>query len=104
MTLESKKRQAALFAIVAKIPPGMVTTYGELGRVLDMHPRQVGRLLHTNSDPLNVPCHRVVRSTGSLAGGYAFGGPNLQKKLLESEGIIFSSGKIDLKTYGWVAI
>jgi len=101
MTEEGKKRRVALFNLVAKIPLGKVTTYGELGRALQFHPRVVGRLLHTNVDPLNTPCHRVVRSTGELAGGYAFGGPNLQKKLLESEGVAFHKEKIDLKTYGW---
>ena len=38
---------------------------------------------------------------GELAGGYVFGGPNLQHKLLHSEGILFVREKIDLKTYGW---
>ncbi|MDA1079927.1 MAG: MGMT family protein [bacterium] len=103
MTEESKRRQTALFRLVAKIPRGKVTTYGELGRALGFHARLVGRLLHTNNDPLNTPCHRVVRSSGELAGGYAFGGPNIQKNLLESEGIVFQKQKIDLKTYGWEA-
>ena len=101
MTKESKKRRAALFTLVAQIPHGRVTTYGELGRALNFHPRVVGRLLHTNTDPFNTPCHRVVRSSGELAGGYVFGGPNLQHKLLHSEGILFVREKIDLKTYGW---
>lgn len=101
MTEESKRRRTALFALVAKIPRGKVSTYGELGRALGFHPRLVGRLLHSNTDPLNTPCHRVVRSSGELAGGYAFGGPNIQKNLLESEGIAFHKQKIDLKTYGW---
>jgi methylated-DNA-protein-cysteine methyltransferase-like protein len=103
MTEESKRRRTALFALVAKIPRGKVSTYGELGRALGFHARLVGRLLHTNSDPLNIPCHRVVRSSGELAGGYAFGGQNIQKNLLESEGITFYKEKIDLKKFGWEA-
>ncbi|NCN83201.1 MAG: MGMT family protein [Candidatus Pacebacteria bacterium] len=103
MTEESERRRAALFALVARIPRGKVSTYGEMGRALGFHARLVGRLLHTNADPLNTPCHRIVRSTGELAGGYAFGGPNIQKNLLESEGISFTNREIDLKTFGWEA-
>lgn len=103
MTTKTLEKRAKVFALVARIPLGKVTTYGELARVVECHPRLVGRLLHSNTDPLNVPCHRVVRSSGELAGGYVFGGPNIQKNLLVSEGVSFVGKKIDLKTFGWEA-
>ena len=54
-----------------------------------------------NIDPKNIPCHRVIRSDGSLAKGYAFGGAKKQKEVLEKEGIKFDKGKIDLERYSF---
>lgn len=80
--------------LLIRIPKGQVTTYGVIGDALGIHPRQVGRLLHQNQNPERFPCHRVVKSDGSLAGGYAFGGQSAQKKKLEEEGIRFNREKI----------
>lgn len=54
-----------------------------------MSPRTVGQALHLNPYEGKVPCHRVVNRNGRVAPGFAFGGPGIQKKLLESEGIKF---------------
>ena len=62
-------------------------------------PRLIGNYLHKNIDPKTIPCHRVVKSDGTLASGYAFGGPKKQKELLEKEGVKFNKGKADLKKY-----
>lgn len=74
---------------VRKIPRGRVTTYGAIGKKLHMSPRTVGLTLHLNPDAELTPCHRVVDRTGRVAPGYAFGGPGIQKKLLEREGVKF---------------
>ena len=74
---------------VRKIPKGKVTTYGTIGKKLGISPRVVGYALHANPDSSKTPCHRVVNREGKLAPGYAFGGPGIQKKLLEEEGIKF---------------
>ena len=58
----------AVWALVSLVPPGLVTTYGSLARLLRTSPRLVGRALAANPDPIVVPCHRVVRSDGSLGG------------------------------------
>lgn len=91
-----------IFHLLTTIPRGKVTTYGELARAVGIHPRQVGRILHQNTDPDTFPCHRVVKSDGSVAGGYAFGGPHIQRSVLESEGVQFVRDKIDLKLFGWM--
>jgi methylated-DNA-protein-cysteine methyltransferase related protein len=65
-------------------------SYGEVARLAGTSPRAVGRILHTNTDPDRYPCHRVIHSDGTLASGYAFGGKETQKKLLEAEGVLFS--------------
>lgn len=88
-----------IYNFVKRIPRGKVTTYGAIATEVGISPRTVGNILHMNTNPKNIPCHRVVKSDGALASGYAFGGPEEQRKLLEQEGIQFKNGKIDLKTY-----
>lgn len=83
------KKAQDLFAVVAAIPRGKVASYGIAGQLAGMHARQVGYWLHKNPSGSAVPCHRVVRSNGELAGGYVFGGPDSQRKMLEKEGVSF---------------
>ena len=90
-----------LFEVVAKIPAGKVTTYGALGKATRLHQRYVGRLLHTNTNSEATPCHRVVFSTGALAPAYAFGGAAVQQEKLESEGVEFEHGRVNLKKCLW---
>lgn len=82
---------------VQKIPKGKVTTYGTIAKKLGCSARVVGFALHANQDPDNIPCHRVVNREGRVAPGYAFGGPGIQKQLLEQEGIQFADDQhVDL--------
>jgi len=67
------------------IPRGRVATYLQLARVIGTSPRAVGRFISMNELPVVVPCHRVIRSNGSL-GGYSMG-INVKRILLEMEGI-----------------
>jgi len=76
----------AVWALVSTVPPGRVTTYGAIARALAVSPRLVGRALAANPEPIVVPCHRVVRSDGSL-GGYSMGGPRVKALLLRLEGV-----------------
>ncbi len=71
------------------IPRGRVSTYGLIaGRLGDTKAaRAVGNALATNPFPIIVPCHRAVKSDGSL-GGFQ-GGPAMKRALLEREGIPF---------------
>ncbi|EKD86423.1 MAG: methylated-DNA-protein-cysteine methyltransferase [uncultured bacterium] len=79
-----------IYELVAKIPKGKVTTYGRLAKMIGTTPKVVGYALHSNNDPKNVPCHRVINSKGEISKGYAFGGPENQRKLLEKEGVRFN--------------
>jgi len=98
-----------VFEAVSQIPEGRVTTYGEIARALgDIRAaRAVGESLKKNPWPVDVPCHRVVLSDGSL-GGYAYGGPAKKKELLQKEGITFRNGKVDLErhliTHKWFKV
>ena len=78
-----------VYDIVAQIPEGKVTTYGDIARALG-HPgasRAIGRILNRNPNPITTPCHRVIKSDGKL-GGYAFGKIR-KKELLKREGLCF---------------
>lgn len=91
-----------IYEAVKKIPKGRVATYGKVAELAG-NPRMsraVGNALHKNPDPEHIPCYRVVNSKGELAGAFAFGGENAQRKLLEADGIEVVNGKVDLKKYG----
>ena len=90
------------YEIVRQIPPGRVANYGTVA-ALAGHPRcsrRVGFALHQNPDPENIPCHRVVFKDGSLSKAFAFGGENIQRKLLEAEGVEFIGDKVDMDRFG----
>ena len=93
-----------IYEVVKTIPKGKVTTYGQVA-LLAGNPRWsrvVGYALHKNPQPGIIPCHRVVTRNGEVAKSFAFGGENVQRELLENEGVIFETdGTIDLKKYGW---
>lgn len=75
---------ARVLRLVSRIPAGHVLTYKKVARLAGSRRayRAVGNILSRNHDPL-VPCHRVVRSDGTV-GGYNRGA-RLKIKLLESE-------------------
>ncbi len=94
-----------IYEVVSSIPEGSVATYGQVA-ALAGNPRWarvVGYALHVNPMPYIIPCHRVVNREGRVAEGFAFGGGDAQRDLLEREGIVFEvDGHIDLKKYGWI--
>ena len=92
-----------IYEVVKSIPKGKVATYGQVATLVGNAnlARTVGNALHVNPDNSIIPCHRVVNCKGEVAEFYAFGGPEAQRKLLESEGVIFEeNGRVDLKKYG----
>ncbi|HUG96330.1 MAG TPA: MGMT family protein [Nitrososphaera sp.] len=87
--MQKQLKAEDVYEILARIPEGRVTTYGDIARALG-HPtasRAVGRILNKNPNPVVVPCHRVVMSDGNI-GGYAFGKAK-KKELLKKEGVRF---------------
>lgn len=78
---------------VSLIPKGMITTYAEIANSLDSNAyRAVGNAMAKNHKLISVPCHRVIRSDGSL-GGYALG-INKKIQLLKKEGIQIKDNKV----------
>ena len=92
-----------IYAAVKMIPYGCVATYGQIAEVAGnpKMSRAVGNALHKNPDPDNIPCYRVVNSEGRLADAFVFGGVNVQKELLEKEGVEVEDNRVDLGKYGW---
>jgi len=89
-----------VYKLVEKVPRGKVTTYGTIAKQLGINnPRVVGYALHANKTPDTVPCHRVINAQGELSKDYAFGGLDVQKKLLIQEGIKFQEDKIPFEKY-----
>lgn len=78
-----------VYAAVATIPKGKVATYSQIA-LLAGSPnacRAVGTALHHNPQFIIIPCHRVVNAKGHLARDFVFGGREIQKQLLNQEGI-----------------
>ena len=88
-----------IYEQVKKIPRGKVASYGQIA-LMAGNPRWsrvVGYALHSNPEPGIIPCHRVVTKDGKLSKSFAFGGENMQRDLLLSEGVIFlDSNTVDL--------
>ena len=91
--------------IILNIPHGKVMTYGLVAARAGNRSgaRQVARILHSSSDKYDLPWHRVVNREGKISlprgGGY-----ELQKALLEKEGIsLAAGGRIDLEKHLWLA-
>ena len=82
--------QQKVWKEIAKIPKGKVVTYKELARKIGKPKavRAVGNAVGANPLPVTIPCHRVVRSDGSLGGYSGRGGVKMKKKLLEIERVV----------------
>jgi methylated-DNA-protein-cysteine methyltransferase-like protein len=90
--------------VVAAIPEGKVLTYGGVAAAAGnpRGARVVTWVLHSSASKEGLPWHRVINSKGeiSLKPGYGY---ELQRQLLESEGIEFGiGGRVDLSTYLWI--
>lgn len=96
----------SVYELVRQIPRGRVASYGQVARMVGSprNARFVGYALHVNPEPGVIPCHRVVFKDGRLAPGFAFGGPDAQRELLEAEGVAFlDDGRVDMSRYQWEA-
>jgi len=93
---EFKKR---VYEVVKKIPKGKTLTYKEVARLAGspFAWRAVGNILNKNRDP-KVPCHRVIRSDGSI-GGFKEG-PERKLFLLRKEGVKIKREKEKSKKKG----
>lgn len=93
--------------VCARIPYGRVATYGQIALLCGKpgNARQVGYGLRCGLAGESAPAHRVVNSSGILSGAASFEYPQMQKMLLEEEGVTVvmtdKGWKVNLKEYGW---
>ena len=87
MILNGTKFQIEVWNEIKKIPKGSVKTYKEIALILNKpkSSRAVANACGKNPYPPKIPCHRVIRSDGSLGGYSAKGGIKLKRQLLRSE-------------------
>lgn len=93
--------------VCGRIPKGRVATYGQIALMCGKprNARQVGYGLKRGLAGQDIPAHRIVNARGLLAGAVYFDTPDLQRLLLEAEGVEVrrtdEGWKVDLKRYGW---
>ena len=89
--------------VLKRVPRGKVVTYGQVAAMAGnpRGARQVVRILNTHSEKERLPWQRVINREGKIALPRA-GGFELQKKLLQVEGVrVSKEGAIDLTLYQW---
>ena len=95
-----------VYAVVRQIPRGKVASYGQIAALLG-HPqaaRTVGWALNAlrGREVLDVPWQRVINSAGRISISRADLSADLQRALLEEEGIEFDArGYVDWRRFGW---
>lgn len=95
-----------LHIVCNHIPYGKVATYGQLALLCGKprNSRQVGYALRMGLAG-EVPAYRITNSKGILSGANAFETPDMQKNLLEAEGVEIKKTeygyRVDLKRFGW---
>lgn len=93
-----------VYRLVRQVPPGKVTSYGAIARMLG-HPhaaRTVGWAMRGLPEGSGVPWHRVINSQGRISTRGRGQGADLQRALLEDEGIQFDErGGVDWERFGW---
>ncbi|MBC96029.1 6-O-methylguanine DNA methyltransferase [bacterium] len=92
MILDGTLFQIKVWNELKKIPYGEVRTYKQIAESIG-HPkssRAVANACARNPNPPIIPCHRVIRSNGSLGGYSGVGGVETKRKLLNKEGVFTS--------------
>jgi len=93
----------AVWQVVTGIPRGHVLTYGEVARLAGMSraARRVSQAMGRAPRSMKVPWHRVINAQGKISIPKDSPSHLRQKELLESEGVVFLNGKIDLQRFGY---
>ena len=89
MIFKGTKFQIKVWEFLKTIPNGTVTTYSKVAEAIGYPKavRAVANAIGNNPNPIIIPCHRVVRSDGTIGGYSGIGGINKKKSLLRKENI-----------------
>ena len=90
MILKGTKFQLKVWKYLKTIPKGQIRTYSEVAKAIKKPKavRAVANAIGKNPYAPKIPCHRVIRSDGSLGGYSGKGGINTKRKLLKLEGVL----------------
>ena len=97
-----ESRWKKFYRVVRKVPRGRVASYGQIAELagLDGHARQVGYALHALPADSGVPWHRVVNAKGEISPRSAGDSHELQRMLLEAEGVTFDErGRVERRYF-----
>ncbi len=83
--LVGNNTQKKIWNEMKKIKKGHTKSYGDLAKKFNLSPRYIGKICGQNKLPLIIPCHRVIKSDGSLGGFSGNGGIKLKEKILKFE-------------------
>ena len=100
---ENPKYRERVYAIVRRIPPGRVMTYGQIAELLGegYTPRTVGFVMHGSPD--GTPWHRVLNAKGACSTGRVVLPHDKQQRLLELEGVVFDkNARCDLQQFLYI--
>ena len=91
MKLKGTKFQLKVWSYLKKIPRGSLKTYSQVAKAIGKPRavRAVANAIGKNPYAPKIPCHRVIRSDGSLGGYSGKGGIKTKIKLLKNEGVSF---------------
>ena len=92
-----------IYLVVRQIPRGRVATYGQIAAIVGVStPRMVGYALASLPAGSNVPWQRVINAQGKISLRADSGENNLQRQLLEEEGIHFDAhNRVDFRCFRW---
>ncbi|MEK6843759.1 MAG: MGMT family protein [Candidatus Micrarchaeota archaeon] len=96
-----KNFKSRVYSAARMVPIGKVSTYKQIAKKAgnELAARAVGTIMHHNDyRHSKVPCHRIIKSNGSV-GGYASGDAR-KIQILRKEGITIRNGTIDLEKFG----
>tara|TARA_X000000368_G_C22899240_1_gene653317 strand:+ start:139 stop:426 length:288 start_codon:yes stop_codon:yes gene_type:complete len=91
--LKGTRFQIMVWNELKKIPEGEVRSYKEIAIAIGKpnSARAVANACGKNPSPIEIPCHRVIKSNGYLGGYSCKGGISAKRKLLKKEGISLNS-------------
>ena len=104
MVVQEPSINQRIWQVVAAIPEGRVSTYGEVAdrAGLPGAARRVGAALRALPGQSRIPWHRVINASGKVSLPPGSASHDLQKERLRSEGIVFKpNGAVDLKKFRW---
>jgi len=100
---DAQTRRAAIYLVMAQIPPGKVVSYGELAAMagLGRAARWVGRVMSQLPDDTSLPWHRVIAAGGRLSLPAGTSARHEQRMRLRAEGLTTINDRVDVRRHGW---